>query len=511
MKKLLAFFIVILLAAGCSRYIESEDLDFDLGSEPPKPENVTLMHIGEGIMLTWDYENAGAGISYKVYYSIDSLENSYALWETTTEQSSTITSLKSGQLYYFAVSAVNTNGLESKRSEPLSTNYGILSININGGSKYTNSRNVSIAFVIPVAATLVQLSEDPDFSDSRWDNYAPVKSFQLSQDDGSKYVYARLKFEDGSESNTIQPIADTIILDTETSIDTVYFTPTETILARDSVVNFVLVATEGDGTAQISFPGKSSFILNYDANASDTTNDKYVYSRDFTVPANLEVVDGVVQGHFYDAAGNSAEVARAPELLNISNPPTPVSLVAVTESSEQIRLNWSEAANEDFAAYHIYRDTVITVSSSSEPITVINNRYTLTYGDTNLEENTAYYYRIYVFDNTGLSAASGVAMDTTLVNTPPGSVILAARVEEGSVTLTWTANSDDDFATYRIFRETSAISFDDIPNLAPLEIINSQTTTQFLDNPLAGTYHYVVCVFDRQGKYSMSADVVVSN
>lgn len=492
--------LIALLAAACSRYIESDDLDFELPGEPPVPISVRVILSSDVVNLSWQVSDTIANMSFKVYYS-DSLDGDYSFWETTDQFSSTIRFLKSGQLYFFKVSSVMPDGLEGKKSTAVSTRVGVISAVINDGEEYTNSRNVAIRFVVPAPTSLMQVSEDATFASAHWETFTLSKSLELSPGDGIKHIYARFRFVDGSESDSTAAVSDSIILDTEAAIDSVYFVPGDITFAKDSTITFYIITGESGGEAEISFYQVSGLKLSYDEVASDAGAGKHVYSTNYVIPSQLEVIDGVVTGRFTDRAGNVAPEASASSLLNISNPPSAVTIVAVSESSSSIRLNWSRAVDDDFTAYHIFRGSDSTVSSDSEPVTVINSRSTLTFKDSGLDESTEYFYRIYVYDNTGLSAESNVASAVTLVNLPPTAVTAAVRYED-SVFLSWTANSDDDFESYRLYRTTdTTIS---IEQMTPLSIINGQIQTSFTDNPASGVYFYGVAVFDKQGKWALS-------
>ena len=501
MKKLIIIALLALLAGGCDRYIDSEDLDFTLPEAPPVPVYVKAIHLSESIMLEWQVPDTLTGMSFNVYYT-DSIGKPEQLWVKTAGFSTTITGLISGRQYYFMVSSVDGEGLEGEKSEPITTSPGLMSVVIAGGDIYTSSRNVRLDFIIPVAASVMQITEDPLFTDAVWEAYAAANTFELSAGDGVKHVYVRFRFADGSETDISAAVTDSIILDTETSIDAVYYTPDDQVFTAGDSVEFFVVSSEGDGTATISFTGQSSIALFFDEAQSNIGANRFVYSRIFEIPSGLEAVGVAVVGHFTDAAGNSAAVVNAPALLTISNPPSQVTAYAVAESSSAIRLSWSQSVDDDFAAYQIYRGSSAAVSNSSDPIAVITGRTTRSYKDENLDENKQYFYRIYVYDNTGLYAASTVVSAVTLINQAPAPVTLAAGIDDRVVSLSWTQNHDSDFESYRVYRAASIPA--DIEQEIPLVIISAQGTTTFENTPGTGTYYYGVGVFDKQGEWAIS-------
>ncbi len=506
MKKLsIIILLLVLMAIGCSRYIDSEDLDFQPPDAPPVPFSLNVTHLADGISLSWLVTDTVDGMTFKVYYREESATqtNDYLLWQTTSDFSSVITGLSPDAIYQFAVASVLPGNIEGEKSIAASSQVGVISVIINNDDMYTDSRTVSVDFVIPGSASLMQVAENSDFAGAHWQNYRTSLSFELSTGDGVKYVYARFRFTDGSISDSLTPAMDSIILDTETSIDSVYFSPSGTTLTAGDTLDLYIATSEKDGTAYISFPGLNNYELNYDESLSDTLAGDYIYYRSYTIPANLETVDAQVTGHFTDAAGNQAEAVMASTLLNIADAPTPVTIFAATQSSSSIRLNWSEAIDNDFAAYHLYRSESEPVSQASDVITVVNARSTVQYVDSELDDDTQYFYRIYVYDNTGKSVGSNVDSATTLVNLPPDSVSLAVRADgDTAVVLTWTMNHDSDFDSYRIYRGTYEPS-------SLRAIFTSQSTTEYTEVTGPGTFYYNVVVFDKQGKHTLSSWVGV--
>lgn len=111
-----------------------------------------------------------------------------------------------------------------------------------------------------------------------------------------------------------------------------------------------------------------------------------------------------------------AEVQKSP----IKSVPKPVSWKSVfATSSSTVRLIWSEADSEDFAAYKVFRSQVPTkgyTGKDPEGIITITDRSVTSYIDSNLRPDTIYYYRVFVFDNTGLSSNSEIALVSTKPN-----------------------------------------------------------------------------------------------
>ena len=85
-------------------------------------------------------------------------------------------------------------------------------------------------------------------------------------------------------------------------------------------------------------------------------------------------------------------------------------------SSSTVRLIWSPSDNGDFAAYKIFRSQVPTkgyTGKDPEGVITITDSSVTSYVDSNLKPDTIYYYRVFVFDNAGLSSDSEIAIVST--------------------------------------------------------------------------------------------------
>lgn len=102
-------------------------------------------------------------------------------------------------------------------------------------------------------------------------------------------------------------------------------------------------------------------------------------------------------------------------------------------------------------------------------------------------------------DAAGNAAPLRVSSNSFTAQQPPQAVRLSNPVIDASaLILTWAASNEKDFASYRLYRATSA-PVDS--SGAPLTIINSSGTTSFRDTGVTPnvTYFYRVFVFDRYG------------
>jgi fibronectin type 3 domain-containing protein len=107
-----------------------------------------------------------------------------------------------------------------------------------------------------------------------------------------------------------------------------------------------------------------------------------------------------------DTAGNSMGSNIVEGTTPGNEPPKPVVLSQPTADTLGLRLSWSPSSENDFANYRLYRSTAAPVDTAVAPIVVINNAQITQYRDISVIENLNYYYRLFVFDQHGLSAGS---------------------------------------------------------------------------------------------------------
>ncbi|MCK4631878.1 MAG: fibronectin type III domain-containing protein [candidate division Zixibacteria bacterium] len=499
------FAAVLLLAVGCSRYIESRDPVRSLPDAVGTPYNLAARLNDQSVTLSWDIADPSTIARYRVYLS-DSTAGNYIVRDSTTERQITIGGLSVNTRYLFRVASVLNTGLEGLPSEAVSVRIATLSLVIAGGDDFVKSRDVQIELNAPSGTTHYILSEDSLFGDAVWKDYRSYVSFKLSEDDGLKKVFGQLQFADGSQTGDL--LSDEVTLDTRATIEEVNFTPTGVTLDVGDTVYFELVAGEADGEAFVYFTGDTVELYD-DATHTDLVKDDSTYSGFFVVPSSFNLTNGLVTGSFTDAADNTADAVSATEFLTIFTPPQAVKLTAVAYSTYQIDLSWPSSASGYFSAYRIYRDNSSSVNdASSELVATITNRSTASYRDTTLSDATEYFYKLYVFDNTGLKAGSNVDSATTRVNTAPDPVeFYKTEQSDSTATFQWSISGEDDFESYRIFRgaNVDVTITDQIVGL----ITNNATDEYTYSHQGTGTYFFRVFVFDRHGVSTGSVNSVL--
>jgi hypothetical protein len=506
--------LAVLMMAGCSNEIDPPGPAAPLPPPPEIPMGLKAA-VGDGLIeLSWGVNNPAAVSRYKVYYADTASVDKMRILDSTTQTGYTVRNLANGRRYYFQVSAVATTGLEGEPSPMLAAAPGLFSISIAGGHRYTNVRTVAVGITAPSGTTLVQLAEDSSFASGQWENFALTKTFELSDGDGTKIVYARFQMDAGGSS--AGHAADSIMLDRTAIIDSVTENSGGRVLGPDSTVLFSVYAREAGGEASVDIVGLGTIALYDDGCCGDRTAGNGVYEFLYRIPVNTELNGAEITGRFTDAAGNEAAAVKAATRMTVTYPPDPVALTGYAVSSREISLDWTRSTISDFSAYRLFRsDTPVADTALFPTLTLVTSLTgigTTSYRDTGLAEATTYYYRLYVYDTHGNFAGSNVASLETPVNEAPDPTVLAANHGvDTSVVLTWLECNASDFASYRLLRSTSAI--DSYDSTKVITIVNNRATTSYTDQVTATlpvTYLYRLFTFDIQGKWSASNPVTIT-
>jgi len=174
-----------------------------------------------------------------------------------------------------------------------------------------------------------------------------------------------------------------------------------------------------------------------------------------------------------------------------------------------IRLTWEISLAHDFQDYRLYRDTApSTGEDDGDLIRTIGDSTAVVFLDQHLEENTTYYYRVFVRDEEGASTGSEERSVTT-VNLPPDVPTLSADVDtlNRSVTLTWSESDARDFDRYELRYGTSPSLINQL--IGSYRDPERTQATFYIDEGVDTRYYFRLTVFDDQGASAMS-DVVTA-
>lgn len=480
----------------------------------PAPTKL-LVKVGNGVVeLAWAFESDTTQVKEYRVYRKNQNEASFRRIVSTKVRHYRDNSLTNGVRLFYQITAVNKSNVEGARSDSVAAIPAIYSIQLAGGARYTNSPNVTLAITAPANTTLMMISNDSSFAGARWEVVVTPRTWTLTPGEGRKKVFA--KFRNVDDQETSSPVQAEIVLDTIANIKS--FKVDTTRLKAFKTLHLELKADEKDGVATADIvdavnnaSGQERNIRLYDDGTNgDRFKEDGVYERDYIVRSGLEVVNAYVYGNFTDAARNVAAAATSPIRVTIQSPPTVVVLqepTAIVGSMTSLSLRWTPNTDTDFASYQIRRSPDANVSLSSILVKEFNDPKTISYVDSGLDPGTQYFYRVYVFDTAGNSTGSNIVQRTTPANSPPAAVLLQEPTmiagSSTSLSLRWTPNTDDDFASYQIRR-----SPDPVVSLSSILVkeFNDPKATSYVDNGLEpGTkYFYRVYVFDAAGNNSGS-------
>jgi hypothetical protein len=512
--------LMIFILTGCSDEIETPSGISDLPPQPETPRGLTAS-IGDGhVVLSWTVSNAPAIDEYVVYFS-DSATSNMLVYDTTALTLDTVDGLVNGRGYYFRVSAIDTSGMEGYQSTPVAVTPGIFAINIASGVEYINYRSAIILFTAPQGVNLVRLSEDPLFGDAYWQSYGASKTFELSDGDGLKTVYAQFEMEGGGSS--VDVISDDIILDRTAVIDDfkIFIDGTvelvrDTLLMSGDTLRFEVHVSEDGDLASATIDGLAKIDLNDFGIDGDNLADDGIFGGKYVIPDESEISMAVMTADFTDVAGNNASELRSDVRLSITSIPPPVEVWGFALSSLQVQLIWDASPINDFSRYRVFRascdpwpcaDSILAL----QILQANDNKFV----DGGLEALTDYYYWVYVDDVHGNSARSDTVMLTTLANEPPDTVtILAEKTGDStSARVNWIKPSKaEDFLSYYVLRDRSELpiyapsDFTSYPENLVVKFISDRETTTFHNQnlPDTGLFYYQVYVIDMQGMVSRS-------
>ncbi len=125
---------------------------------------------------------------------------------------------------------------------------------------------------------------------------------------------------------------------------------------------------------------------------------------------------------------------------------TPTNLTAKAISSSRIDLSWNAVSGE--ANYRIYKSS--SLGGAYNPIGNVNSNF---YSNTGLKANTACFYKVKAYNESGESEYSNIAGDTTIVAAP--SNLAAKAVSISQIFLSWDAVDGAD--GYTLYKDTASI------------------------------------------------------
>ena len=165
------------------------------------------------VYLEWNKPEGINFRSYKIWRSEQETSGyRYIAFVNSKRTSYTDYYVYEGRSYWYRIVLVREYYSEEgdiKYSVPVNIKTPPL-LSINDGAKYTNSRVVNLSIEAATANQMI-LSNYSDFSGAEWENFVASKSWELTEGQGLKTVFLKVRYENGQESEVVQ---DDIILDT---------------------------------------------------------------------------------------------------------------------------------------------------------------------------------------------------------------------------------------------------------------------------------------------------------
>ena len=392
---------------------------------PAAPTGLAAVRGDGSVSLTWNASPEADLADYRVLR--DGIEVA-----TVTGTSHIDTALTNDVTYSYTLVAVDTHGNRSVSSDPVNatpTDLGAPAVP-SGLAAVRGDRQVSLSWTANAESDLA--------------NYRLMR--------------------DGLEIAVIAA-GTTSYVDAGLANDTTY---SYTLAALDSHGNrsadsAPVSATPTDLTAPAAptgltaVPGDGQISLSWTANAEpDLANYRLLRNgvEIATISGTSHVDVGLTNGTSYtyrlvavDTHGNrsvaSDPVSAAP--ADLTAPAAPSGLTAV-RGDGRVSLSWTANAESDLASYRLLRNGVeVAVVAAG----------TTSHLDTGLINDTTYSYTLAAMDTAGNRSADSapVAATPTDLTAPAPPTGVAATKTAGVVTVSWTANSEPDMASYRVLRD----------------------------------------------------------
>jgi fibronectin type 3 domain-containing protein len=405
--KLIVAVLPILLSLGCESG-PSNVLNVDPSDLLDPPRSIQATIGDRTVTLTWLHDSANLIDRFKIF-RVDSADSVLREIATTTEFQFTDEDVQNNHTYEYRVATLGKNGLLGRKSSPVLAVPALYGVTINSGAQISNSLNVSLSFAAPQTTTFVRISNDSSFFDSQWDTYALTKPWTLTHGDGQKSVYVRFRDAGGRETTQIYKVG--ILLDTQAIIYEVFESSQDQVVTAGDSIHFRVVAQEPDGEAWIElYQVVERIELFDDGTRGDPVARDGVYETTYRISTGLQGESVIVIANFIDRGGNAAPSQEADTRVTIRQPPHPVRIITIAPvpggPANARNIFWTRNSDADFARYELYRSTARGVTTSSSLITLIQSPEILSFADTSAVANTTYYYRVYVFDTSGLSSGS---------------------------------------------------------------------------------------------------------
>ncbi len=217
-------------------------------------------------------------------------------------------------LSYSSIAHGESNAIyKSKVAQENNLALPLIGIRINGGSKYTNDKNIKVE-VKSLKTDKSQLDSlkigfDPDLSNSKWKPYSEqIFKMQLNGEDGEKRIYVQLKDKAGNNSSIE---SNKIIFDTTPPSDTKISINRGEKYTNDKLGR-VLVNVIADGANEVMISNSPQF--------QNGRWESYKKSIKWILDVGNRDGHKIVFAKFRDVAGNESQAIEAGIILDTTPP-----------------------------------------------------------------------------------------------------------------------------------------------------------------------------------------------
>jgi len=504
MRRIILSFALLIVFLSCDREIPNPISNPISPDFPAAPSNVIVETGDRFLYLGWDIADSSAIRTYRVFRA-DSLNGEYSLIDSSESTEITIENLLNGRTYFFEVAAVNTAGVEGRKSTAGYGTPNLYAMIINEGDQQTNSRNVILSMVAPSYTSLMRVANDSLFTQSYWEPFAETRPWLLAQANGSQTVYTM--FRDGDGNTTRDIIYDDItyeMLDYQYSIT----------VNGDAELTFTR-----DVELQINAPSGTSYMMITNSPDFDGVQwEGFTATKQWHIPSAIASNRDTVGFYalFRDSNGDSVSIEAADSIvLACADPAELLPIYQQPDNYQTVSLQWSRTFSADFYAYRIFRSR-----GSASPDSIISNSYDeaqTSYTDnlslTDLPDNTpdSIYYMLRFYSVYDDSADSQPVLAVLFNNQPPTLFSFINDINydidtlagvDVTATFGWSRSEIPDFANYVVYENTSADTTTAVPIYFEYEqgLLSYGLNKNNIDT--LDVYYYWLKVFDLGGQSS---------
>jgi len=470
---------------------EDFTVDIKLTSIPPSANNLQALQKGKSVQLSWTRNSDPDFVRYDLYRSQSNGILGTILHSTTvvTETGFEDGSVSEGNTYFYTLMVTDTEEFNTK----------------------SNVVRSDLLDIPPTASAL----------QGGFDGLVRLNWTQNTDTDFAKYELYRSQTAGlpGAIIFSTTVITKKEFIDIFASKGNIYFytlvvTDTKALTTKSNVVQIDIPlipptasVLQGvfDGSVRLSWTQNTETdFAKYELYRSQSASLPGTIIFSTTVDTNKVFVDTkALEGNIYfytlvvtDTKGLNAK-SNVVQINIPIIPPTASVLQGGLDGS--VYLNWTQNTDSDFAKYELYRSQSASLPGSIIfSTTVVTNKAFI---DNDVSEGNVYFYTLMVTDTKGLNSRSNLVQIDVPFNPPTASVLRQDSVNSNMVVLSWTQNTDSDFAGYNLYQSPSENLFGSL-----IYSTTIATNRQYIDYQVSegNTYFYRLEVIDTKGSISRS-------